>query len=393
MLRAAVEQTGEVHVPHPQQHEDPMAETRQHLLQGLATMATVGEAGACWAAVGIQNKAAERERQADRDQAAAAARREADRLAAKVRADRERMAASLDGGWLVNKATFAEAAAVWRTATIHANSDPVARRAAGFAEQRLRQFRPDLMAAYERHRQAGTSIPDAMRAAAREVWESDARTGHRHRGPRAHGGTPDRPGITPDGRAALPPGGHAAVDDFDAAVRQEATKLAQHLRPEALDELQRQWRAMGKLPAGEPVQLLRDLAAEMNQAIRAGEAAGRPVEAIRLARSHVEEALVRDLQSRAAIERGEGARDGGTVNNPCTPAGENPAGQSASILHDDHADHAAATAASFHHVDALATPAWTQAFPKLRVAQVNPTVAGKQPAAAVNAVPMRGKTR
>ncbi|MEK8106593.1 hypothetical protein NKG94_17545 [Micromonospora sp. M12] len=172
-----------------------MAETRQQFLQGLATMATVGEAGARWVAVGIQNKAAEREREGQREQAAATARREADRLAAKVRADRERMAASLDGDWLVNKATFAEAAAVWRTATIHATSDPVAQRAAEFAEQRLRQIRPDLITAYYRHRQAGAPIPEAMRTAAREVWERDARAGHRQHGEaRAHGGTPDRRG-------------------------------------------------------------------------------------------------------------------------------------------------------------------------------------------------------
>ena len=370
-----------------------MAETRQQFLQGLATMATVGEAGARWAAVGIQNKAADRERQAHRDQAAAAARREADRLAAKVRVDRERMAGSLDGGWLVNKATFAEAAAVWRTATLHSGSDPVARRFTEFAEQRLRQFRPDLMDAYERHRQAGTPIPEAMRAAAREVWESDARTGHRHGGARAHGGTPDRPGITPDGPVALPPGGRGVVDDFDAAVRQEAIRLAEHVRPEALDELQRQWRATGKLPAGEPVQLLRDLAAEMSQAVRAREATGRPVEAIRLARSHVEDALGRDLQSRAAIERGEGVRDGGTVDDPRTPAGEHVVQQSAIVLHDDAADHSVVTSAAFHHVDTLAIPAWAQAFPNLRVAQVNLAVARKQPAAAVTAVPMRGRTR
>lgn len=371
-----------------------MAETRQQFLQGLATMATVGEAGARWAAVGIQNKAAEREREARRDQAAATARREADRLAAKVRADRERMAASLDGDWLVNKATFAEAAAVWRTATIHAGSDPVAQRAAEFAERRLRQIRPDLMAAYDRNRQAGAPIPEAMRTAAREVWERDARSGHRQDGgARAHGGTPDRQRITPDGPAALPPGGRAVVDDFDAAVRQEAMKLAEYVRPEALDELQRQWRATGKLPAGEPVQLLRDLAAEMNQAISAGDADGQPVEAIRLAQSHVEESLARDLQSRAVAERGEGASDGGTVDNPRTPADEHAAGQSASVLHDDNADHLVASAAAVHHADTLATPAWVQAFPKLRVAQVDPVVAGNQPAAAVTAVPMRGSTR
>ncbi|MFJ8207517.1 hypothetical protein [Micromonospora chalcea] len=379
-------------MPYPQQHEDPMVETRQQFLQGLATMATVGEAGARWAAVGIQNKAAERERQAQGDQAAAAARREADRLAAKVRGDRERMAASLDSDWLVNKATFAEAAAAWRTATIHAGTDPVARRAAEFAEQRLRQFRPDLMAAYERHRQAGTPIPEAMRAAAREVWERDARAGHRHHSARAHGGTPDRAGISQDGPPALPPGGRGRVDDFDAAVRQEAINLAGHVRPEALDELQRRWRATGKLPAGEPVQLLRDLAAEMNQAIRAGDAGGRSVEGIRLAQSHVEEALARNLQGKAAAERGEGAREGGASDNPRTVADEHAVGQAASVAHDDGADYTDATAAAVHHADKLATPAWVQAFPKLRVAQVDAALAAKQPATAT-AVPMRGRSR
>lgn len=392
MLGAAAEQAREARVPHPQQHEDPMAETRQQFLQGLATMATVGEAGARWAAVGVQNRAAERERSAQGDQAAAAARREADRLAAKVRGDRERMAASLDGDWLVNKATFAEAAATWRTATVYANSDPVARRAAEFAEQRLRQFRPDLMAAYERHREAGTPIPEAMRAAAREVWERDARAGHRHHGARAHGGTPDRVGISQDGPAALPPGGRALVDDFDAAVRQEAMKLAEHVRPEALDELQRQWRATGKLPAGEPVQLLRDLAAEMNQAIRTGDTGGRSVEGIRLAQSHVEEAFARDLQGRAAAERGEGVREGGALDDPRTVADEHLAGQAANVLHDDGADYTDAKAAAADEADKLATPAWVQAFPKLRVAQVDAALAAKQPVAAT-AAPVRGRSR
>lgn len=368
-----------------------MAETRQQFLQGLATMATVGEAGARWAAVGIQNKAADRERQARRDQAAAAARHEADRLATKVRADRERMAAALDGDWLVNKATFAEAAAVWRTATIHAGADPVARRAAEFAEQRLRQFRPDLMAAYERHRNAGSAIHEAMRAAAREVWENDARASYRRQGARAHGGTPDRQGITPDGPGALPPGGRGQVDDFDAAVRKEAMTLAEHVRPEALDELQRQWRAVGKVPAGEPVQLLRDLVTEMSQVIRTGDADGRPVEGIRLAQSHVEEALVRDLHGRAAAERGEGVRAGGKLDDPRTLADERAIGQTASVVHDDNADHTAASA-SVHHAEIRATPAWTQAFPKLRVAQVDTTVAAKPPAAAT-AVKMRGRAR
>lgn len=149
-------------------------------------------------------------------------------------------------------------------------------------------------------------------------------------------------------------------------------RLAEHVRPEALDELQRQWRASGRLPAGEPVQLLRDLAAEMNQAIKVGEADGRPVEAIRLAQGHVEEALVRDLQRRAAAEGGEKVRAGGKVDNARTQADELAAGPSASVLRDDNADHTVATAAAVDQVDTLMTPAWAQAFPKLRVAQVDP---------------------
>ncbi|MEK8106592.1 hypothetical protein NKG94_17540 [Micromonospora sp. M12] len=108
--------------------------------------------------------------------------------------------------------------------------------------------------------------------------------------------------------------------------------------------------------------MLRDLAEEMHQAVRAGDAEGRPVEAMRLAQSHVELALARDLRSRAAAERGEGASDGGTIDNPRTPANEHAAGQSASVFHDDNADYIVASAAAVHHADTLETPAWVQAF-------------------------------
>ncbi|MFC0101092.1 hypothetical protein ACFFKH_26710, partial [Micromonospora marina] len=175
------------------------------------------------------------------------------------------------------------------------------------------------------------------------------------------------------------------------AVRKEAMTLAEHVRPEALDELQRQWRAAGKLPAGEPVQLLRDLAAEMSQAIRSSDSYGRPVEGIRLAHSHVEEALARDLHGRAAAERGEGVRAGAMPDHPRTAVDEHATGQTASVVHDDNADHTAGTA-SVHHAGALATPAWTQAFPKLRVAQVDAAVVAKQPVAAT-AEKTRGRTR
>ena len=46
-------------------HDDPFGEARAQLLQGLAVVATVGEAGSRWAAVGIQQRATRAE-QAER---------------------------------------------------------------------------------------------------------------------------------------------------------------------------------------------------------------------------------------------------------------------------------------------------------------------------------------
>src|SRR4051794_25140945 len=102
-------------MPPTEQYDDPIGETRQQFLQGLATMSTVGEAAARWAAVGIQQRAGQAE-------AAAAAHREAAHLADKVRAERKTMAAGLNGDWLT-RATFIEVASVWRTATVHAAAD------------------------------------------------------------------------------------------------------------------------------------------------------------------------------------------------------------------------------------------------------------------------------
>src|SRR3954469_7411379 len=135
-----------------------MAETRQQFLQGLATMSTVLEAGARWAAVGIQNKAAEREQQVQQEKGADGARREAEKLQAKVSDERQRMAARIDGDSL-SRSTFPEAAQVWRTATVHAASgDPVAQKVAELAADRLRDLRPDLMDAYDRYRADGRPV-------------------------------------------------------------------------------------------------------------------------------------------------------------------------------------------------------------------------------------------
>src|SRR3954468_22718201 len=121
----------------PQQHEDPINESKQQLLQGLATMSTVLEAGVRWAAVGIQNKAAEREKQTQQEKAADVAQREAEKLQAKVRDERQRMAARIDDDSL-SRSTFGEAAQGWRTATVHAGQ-----RRPGGAEGGRARGRPD----------------------------------------------------------------------------------------------------------------------------------------------------------------------------------------------------------------------------------------------------------
>lgn len=67
--------------PQPPQHDDPFTETRTQMLQALAVLATVSEAAARWAAVGVQNRASRAENAQRADRASALARSEADRLA------------------------------------------------------------------------------------------------------------------------------------------------------------------------------------------------------------------------------------------------------------------------------------------------------------------------
>ena len=447
-------------MPQTEMYDDPMADTRQQLLQGLATMATVGEAAARWATVGIQDKAAAREREAQQDQAKTAARREADALAAKVRGEREKMAAAMDGDWLVNKANFAEAAAVWRTAAVHATSgDPVAARAMSFAEQRLHRIRPDLMQEYDRHRHAGVPLAEAMRRAAVHVWHTDTANGLPSGRP--HGNTRDRDAIAPT-PPALPAGGQP-LNDLDTAVRAEALRLAEHIDPAALDELQQRWRATGKLPPDDPTRLLAALATEMREAAAAGGTDGHTTEAFHRAadgvdqaldraaaqttapqpgqdaepaepaepdalervrqqwlstgrlptddpaalqalaaemRAHgfpgaadeVAQAMVRDLEGRAAAERSEGVHDAGSTDNPRTVTDEHTDGQVNSVTHDDNADHTAATAAAVQHGQTRPASTAAQAFPHpLRVPQNPGHTVAAQPAQAATAAATRSR--
>ena len=90
------------------QHDDPIAEARAHLLQGLAVLATVGEAAARWSAVSLTHRLAE-------DQAALAARQ---RWADEAAAARTEIDQAL-GPWL-RRATLPQVARAWRTAAVHA---------------------------------------------------------------------------------------------------------------------------------------------------------------------------------------------------------------------------------------------------------------------------------
>jgi hypothetical protein len=100
------------------QHDDPFGDVRNQIAQGLAVAATVGEAAARWAAVGIQKRAADAEGQAGAKNATCAA----DRLAnsGQERQDRK----LIDKGptdWL-SRASMEATVRLWRTATIYATS-------------------------------------------------------------------------------------------------------------------------------------------------------------------------------------------------------------------------------------------------------------------------------
>lgn len=294
-------------------HEDPFDEAKQRSLQSLSVLATIGEAAARFAAVGIQRKAADQERAAGRKQAADAAGQEARRLADAARKDRAKIAAQFDGSW-IKTATFKEAAETWRSAMVYAAAgDPVAQKAAGLALDRLGELHPQWRRAYDRHRRAGHPAPDAARAAAREVWEAESDWVRSQAGAaRPHGGADrDELRVGANGRA-LPAGGQV-IDDLDAAVRAETVKLLGDVSPEALDRVQRRMRASGRVPAADPIGLARQYIAEAR-------AAG-VIPAV------VADSADEDLLARAAEERARARAAAGAADNPTTPIDEYADGQ------------------------------------------------------------------
>ncbi|MFD6756136.1 MULTISPECIES: hypothetical protein [Micromonospora] len=357
----------------PQQHDDPVIDVRHQLIQGLSVLATLGEAGARMGAVGIQRRAAEAEQAAARDRATNAvqrqAQRQAERLAAAVMEERERLARSLDGSWLTEKASFVEAATVWRTAAAHAaGGDPVAVEAVRLAQDRIRQIHPPFMATYDRLRATGKTMEEAMRSAAYDVWETEAKATQPHPAARPHG-TRERETLRAgaNGRA-LPPSG-ARLDELDAAVRAEAVKLAEHVSPEALDRLQRAYRSGGKTPAADAAGLLRHYA--------------RDAAAEGLLPDAVAEATRRQLDAYASRQRAEATTASGTADLPRTDPDEHTEGQESAAVASGRSAHDQAGAEAQR-------ARWGRTFAPLTVG-VPTTLANKQPANAAAATPRRSR--
>lgn len=345
------------------QHDDPVGEARAQLLQGLAVLSTVGEAGARWVAVGMQKRAADAEAAAKRDEAARAAQQEADDLQEQEqRAGRERIERGLTD-WLEH-ADLADTARLWRTAAVYAAAgNPDAKVAVGLAQDRMRRIHPPFMAAYDRLRADGVPEVDAMRRAAREVWETEA---HNYRPPHANGRP--QPGREPEQLAAGAngrslPGGPGMLDDLDRAVREEAGRLAEHISPEALNALQVSWRNAGNVPAADAAGLLAQYAQD------AAERGAMPRTAA--------DALAASLRQRGDREAEAASRESGQADLPDTATvDEHTDGQRAATADRDAAAHDQATAAAAAQQDGMRA-----AFPG--PPRPGAIVAGKRPATVV----------
>jgi hypothetical protein len=107
-----------------QQHDDPFGEARAQFAQGLAVLATPGEAIARWYAVGVQRRAEAQARVDRAAQVSAAAREQAEQLAreaevAEDRAERQHVAQAFDDEWL-DLADLTDTARLWRAANLRA---------------------------------------------------------------------------------------------------------------------------------------------------------------------------------------------------------------------------------------------------------------------------------
>ena len=166
----------------PHQHDDPLGEGIGKVLQALAVLTTVGESAARFAASGAQNRAAKAERRANTERIADGVRQQADQAkqrayAAQQRADRRLMDLAFDNTWMAN-ADIDVTAGLWRTAAMYAMSGDKGHRSHAVRARNGGPAQPRPVDAYARHRAAGMNVADAMKAAARDVWQHQTRTTH-----------------------------------------------------------------------------------------------------------------------------------------------------------------------------------------------------------------------
>ncbi len=133
-----------------EQHPDVVAEVGQRLGQGLAVLATLGEAAARLAAEEMRRKERREEQREERAEQVRAARdkqQAADRLAQhaasrrEAQRDRRLMAQTLDPDWW-SRADLHDLATVWRAARLREAEFPEARATAEQVEERLREMYP-----------------------------------------------------------------------------------------------------------------------------------------------------------------------------------------------------------------------------------------------------------
>lgn len=307
------------------QHADMSSEVGQRLGQGLAVLATLGEAAARLAAEEMRRKerraeAAERQREdaEKREKAATKAAAQADELARhaaaqRARADRRVVAQGLDPDFLA-RADLLDMATVWRTARLRENEFPEARGAAEAVEDRLREMWPRPMDLYDEAVRRGVPRNEAMAAAAAHMANTPPS--------RAHGG----------GRAgAIEQGPQTPVgsDVFTAAVTDEQIRLSTGVDPAAYaEELAR----LG--PGGQAAaEALRETLAAR---------AGREMGQARADAATPDDPATAGVDEHTTVGMPRNTRDTGDANRDAAAAGTRTAAQLAAEWHPEGLDHPAA---------------------------------------------------
>jgi hypothetical protein len=301
-----------------EQHPDVSSEVGQRVGQGLAVLATLGEAAARLAAEEMRRRERRAEQRAAEDQqreeTTRRLREHSDRLAqhaARQRAlhDRQVIAQAADPDWLA-RADLLDLARVWRTARVREHEFPNARGAAEAVEERLRQMYPRPMDLYDEAVRAGTPRAEAMRTAAAEMARTPVM--------RPHGG----------GRAAAletgpdNPMGEAA---FAAALSDEQIQLATGVDPAAYaQELAR----LG--PGGDAAQALRDALAAR---------AGREMTQGRADAAIPNDPATASVNEHTAVGMPRNARDTADANRDAATAGTRTAAQLAGEWYPDGMHH------------------------------------------------------